>query len=336
MTVQIMFSGLILFVRDPDTDQITHVLLREARRHGSHRHDPYLCVRSDQTPTDLGREQLSFEWKDQGGNSLPVAQAGARPEGRVSDAVGLPQSGQEELFYWTPHVDQFWIDAPQNNPYVDRSLLGVAGVSEYVAASVLLGTGRIYTGDFAFSEDKGVTPVTPVIQFKDPTGKTKREQAASEKVVWTPRVPDGAVKLVVRSVSFHDADTAPPSVERRTFDLEADEPLLLTISNNPPPHYKRYPRPPGTEAEHFGMLYDLLTDPRDNEKQPPRERVMPWVPQTYYPKPAGSFSQNVLKYAERSTGFQDCHRCRKDLDKGVKERPICIPLVADAAEKTEE
>jgi hypothetical protein len=330
--VEILFSGLILFVREePGSHRITHVILREARNHSdSHHHDPYLCTPDDEAPIDLDRERLELVWLDGSCKELDVDGAGARPDGDPDDAVDLPRLGEEERFYWTPHLRQLQVENP-----VKSKALGVEDVPLTVVANVLLGAGRIFTADFAFAHDPkkvtvnaGLTSgdeedlpvVVPMMSFLPPTGGSRRDQACSEKVIWRPQVPEGAEKVIVRSTSFFSKGGNAEPVDRRSFGLTSGQPVRLTISNNQPP--SNYKRPPGTVASHFEMLYGLL------EGGDAIEPVIPRVPDPYRPLPASSGSwppRNVISYSQRAKEFADCHLPVV----GTKDRPICVPAVAD-------
>ncbi len=332
--VEVLFSGMILFVRKPDSRMITHVLMRDGRGMPNlDRHTPYFCASNFRV--ELDRDRVTFDWLDAAGDTLQVNSFAADSKGRPNDLLGLPSPPADPAnFFWTPNMSELGVPA-----LVDMRCLQPSNPSATVVAQVVLNQGVLRTGDLAFADDQGEEWIARM-NFRAGTGAAQLERAASEKVIWELPAPQGAATLLI-TLSKLDTHGAGVSSETQYKFPLSNTPVRLTLSNNPPLQANP-PRGPGDKAMHFAFLYDLLVDP--TTRQPySGPRYLPVVPDRLWPHddvPGTGPERNALLYKERLLGFADCHYCKQadggcdcaelplGRTKGTKLRPICIPATA--------
>lgn len=294
--VLVVFSGLILFARDPETNRITHALLADGRaehhHHGSvYPTDPSNCtqlVRQDFDHEGLifwrpsgtsgrlpggetlaKRYRITFEWECDGSCVFPDPPDDC--ESVASGACPLPPENLKDQpdmdgnysvlrsFFWLPDLGAMAGGRPIAEDCLEPD--PETGVTpSVVLAQVPLVHGSIGTGDFAWAVGTKGRYWIPEMLFtgEEATGAGNRRNSASELVAWRPAVPTNAqiLKLFLAELDPRLGDP------RLLAEFEVhDTPLQIHISNSPERRCQGQPHPgrlEGSPVHHVEMLYDML------------------------------------------------------------------------------
>ena len=319
--VEVLLSGLILYVRETSSGPITHALLRQSPDSGTMAHHPLLDVGT--AVALLQRNYVQFQFLDGAGKVLGH-QGGATPH--APDPVGPLPNGDEDSFGWVPEMA-----AVVGTAGVERRFSQLTKVPSEVVAHVAMTGGELRSSQLAWAGEKVtkggkqvIDKWIPALEFKESHGaQIQLKRACAEEVRWSMTPPNGAKKFRVVLRDLHDTNEQPDNpVPLREVEVEADVVERYSLTNSPPVSSGNPPHLPGgrkkgAPAPHFKMLYDFL-----KYVQPGHEKRMPHIPKAR-PAASGTGSSRDAEGIRRLLGRTGI--------RSIENRPICVPGVGEPA-----